>query len=317
MTESNQIKCPHCGQSYAVRPDQWAQYNGRTINCTKCGQSFTVSAPSPAGTSETSPATGESQQPAPYPPPSVGYAVPPGVQPPGYGQTYAGPPTAGNGLAVTSLIFGLVGMCVPVIGGLVAIITGIIALTKTRDPRVGGKGMAIAGISLGGIGLFAGPVLISILLPALNHAREQANRIKCASNMRLLGQNMMMYANNNNGHFPDKLEDVLQIDPSIPPTTFVCPSDDKSPPSAASVQAEAHEISTGQHCSFIYVGKDLTTSASADTVLLYEPLTDHHSEGIYALFADGHVDWLKQSDARSVLDQQAAGKRPITVVPSP
>ena len=50
------------------------------------------------------------------------------------------------------------------------------------------------------IGIIA--LLISILLPSLNRAREMANRVKCASNLRQIGQAMLLYANENNGNWP-------------------------------------------------------------------------------------------------------------------
>jgi prepilin-type N-terminal cleavage/methylation domain-containing protein/prepilin-type processing-associated H-X9-DG protein len=50
------------------------------------------------------------------------------------------------------------------------------------------------------IGIIA--LLISILLPSLNRARETANRVKCSSNLRQLGQAMILYANDNKGSYP-------------------------------------------------------------------------------------------------------------------
>lgn len=50
------------------------------------------------------------------------------------------------------------------------------------------------------IGIIA--LLISILLPSLAKAKDAANRIACASNLRQLGLATLMYANDNRGSFP-------------------------------------------------------------------------------------------------------------------
>jgi prepilin-type processing-associated H-X9-DG protein len=50
------------------------------------------------------------------------------------------------------------------------------------------------------IGIIA--ILISLILPALNKAREQARAIKCASNLRQVGMAIAMYINESQGYYP-------------------------------------------------------------------------------------------------------------------
>jgi prepilin-type N-terminal cleavage/methylation domain-containing protein/prepilin-type processing-associated H-X9-DG protein len=54
------------------------------------------------------------------------------------------------------------------------------------------------------IGIIA--VLISILLPSLNKARESANRVVCASNLRQIGMATMMYTNAHKGALPPAVD---------------------------------------------------------------------------------------------------------------
>lgn len=69
------------------------------------------------------------------------------------------------------------------------------------------------------IGIIA--LLVSILLPALNKATEQARRTQCLSNVRQLGMAAIMYANQFRGRFP--LEDRYYSELSGP-EGWLCPT---------------------------------------------------------------------------------------------
>jgi prepilin-type N-terminal cleavage/methylation domain-containing protein len=99
------------------------------------------------------------------------------------------------------------------------------------------------------IGIIA--VLMGLLLPALNRAREQGRRVQCLSNLRQIGNAFAMYLNANKGSFPRpaeragglpedwiygetgrKLEEsalapyLVPGGQRVPPEYFRCPSDD-------------------------------------------------------------------------------------------
>lgn len=63
------------------------------------------------------------------------------------------------------------------------------------------------------IGIIA--ALAAMLLPALNKARQASVTIKCASNLRQIGQLFRLYATDNSGYFPPTMW-VHQYDNTIP-----------------------------------------------------------------------------------------------------
>jgi len=81
---------------------------------------------------------------------------PPGGTPPNqippYGGMSAQPRPRTSAAAVTSLIFGIV-FCIPLVSALIAIICGIVGISATKKPGVSGRGLAIAGLVLGILGL--------------------------------------------------------------------------------------------------------------------------------------------------------------------
>ena len=74
-----------------------------------------------------------------------------------------------SGLAITALICGIAGLVlsffvIPLVASVVAVITGHMALNQTkRDPNMGGRGIAVAGLVLGYLGL-AGIALLVVAL---------------------------------------------------------------------------------------------------------------------------------------------------------
>ena len=97
-------------------------------------------------------------------PPQGPYGPPPGF--PGYGHLppygYGYPPRRTNGLAVASMVLGIV--WVYWIGSILALVFGYVARSQIRERGEGGDGMAIAGIVLGWIGV---GVLVLALLASI------------------------------------------------------------------------------------------------------------------------------------------------------
>jgi prepilin-type processing-associated H-X9-DG protein len=298
---AEQIRCPHCGQTYELTPQQVPQYAGQTITCTACQRAFTV--PRSVGAPPGAP------QPAQQPQFATAYA-PPGAPPPAGSDK--------NGAAVAGLVFSILGLLpiLPIIGSIVGVVLGFVGLSKSADPanpRKPGRGLAITAIVLGFSSFFIWGVLallISILLPSLNRARETANRVYCASNLRQIGQAELLYANENRGLLSPDFPAILMTQDITAPV-FVCPASDDTPAPAPANPAAVHQQAAvlHQHCSYKYVPGQ-NNAAPATAVIAYEPLTNHDGDGANFLWGDGHVSWEDKQTATALIRNLEAGQNP-------
>jgi hypothetical protein len=126
--------------------------------------------PNPFGNPPGSPYSpyGSPQQPPHYPQNPYGYGAPP--PPPYHG--YAQPPNR-SGKATAALVLGILSivfcwLTVLDVFVILAVIFGLIALTETRNGRIGGRGMATAGIACAVVGAILAAIIAVKLFSAVD-----------------------------------------------------------------------------------------------------------------------------------------------------
>ncbi len=143
-------------------------------------------------------------------------------------------------------------------------------------------------------------LMTSILLPALNSARERAQRIKCGSNLRQIGVSVMIYATDNGGKYPPDLGTLVTAT-DLPAGVFVCPSGNTPPPPPGMKPADAAAW-VNAHSDYIYLGAGKKNGAiGGNDVLAYEKPGAHGGQGMEVLYGDGHVDWVTAAQSQQLM----------------
>jgi prepilin-type processing-associated H-X9-DG protein len=167
----------------------------------------------------------------------------------------------------------------------------------------------VAAAVLGLGSLVAAAAAVAALLPSLNRQHDIPTRLTCARNLRMVGQAVQMYANENKGVFPPDSAALL-LTQDLTAREFVCDATDDAPAEGESVQEKAANLTAAKgHLSYVYVGKGLTLKSPPGAVVAYEPLSNH-GDGMNVLLADGRVQWLDAKLGQKLSAELAAGHNP-------
>jgi len=141
------------------------------------------------------------------------------------------------------------------------------------------------------IGIIA--ILAAMLMPALQKAREQANRSDCTSQLKQIGMSIIMYANDNRGMTPVYDEDpahdaadlktLLEYDYLKTTQVFICRSTKDTKAKDSTDFAKAN-------CSYLYFAGLALTDFNAEMGMCRDRNKNHGDQYGNVLFGDGHVE---------------------------
>ena len=137
----------------------------------------------------------------------------------------------------------------------------------------------------------------------MGQPREAAQRIKCGSNLRQIGQVLRAYVMDQ-GAYPPDLETLVAVSDLVD-QVFVCPSRESAP--------GPPPYQLGRNCDYIYLASGLGPDIPGHQIVVLEPIfhpgTERDAPGANVLYADGSVHFLTEANARTLFTAPFAPDR--------
>jgi len=148
------------------------------------------------------------------------------------------------------------------------------------------------------------PVLwLALGIPSLGAAEEAADRDRSATNLRQLGQGILIYSNENKGKFPADLATVVK-------------SQDLSQEILKSPFGPAKGGATGDIVLLPYPNANpMTAQTGREVYVAYDQAALEQGEGTNVLFGDGHVEWVAPEVFKRGLEESK--KKAMNLAPQP
>ena len=163
-------------------------------------------------------------------------------------------------------------------------------LRETVAPRWRRKWLVIvlSLVILGGV--------VGLLLPAMNRPTGCRRRPKCKSSLRNIGLGCQLYADENDGAFPDSL---MQLVPKYidNPKIFSCPS-------SPSNWEDFNSGNVTEYSSSYRLIPGMRADMPSTFILAYDKAQNHGGVGGNAVFVDGHVEWLRSGEFAARIEKQ-------------
>ncbi|MDX1965524.1 MAG: hypothetical protein SFV23_00010 [Planctomycetaceae bacterium] len=123
--------------------------------------------------------------------------------------------------------------------------------------------------------------------------------MRCASNLRQIGQASELYCNENRGQFPPTLsllfstQDLYADQSTCPLTNTPLPS---THPSAALLDTSSD---------FVYLGSGLTSKAPSDVIIAHDRPTNHPDGTVNVVYLDSRVERFPARNFPAALSKSA------------